>query len=216
MIPMAVSPIASPMGILRKKGSGTVCRTGELGCSSSVTNRHAESMKSPSPMASMRYSGQCCRSAAGAPRPRLATALLKELGDQPGPAGLMAGAEAGAVVAVEVFVEPDEIPPVRVGLKLGDAAVHRPSPIRSAQEDARQASREIGRDVPQGRARTRSGRVLDPQAGTVEVVELLKGLDQQVVDGKPDRPSPVGVSSEKAGARLGRLVVHTMLPAVHE
>ena len=39
-------------------------------------------------------------------------------GDDPGPAGLVAGAEAGAVVAVEVFVEQEAIAPVRVVLEL--------------------------------------------------------------------------------------------------
>src|SRR5262245_1862256 len=216
MIPTAVSPIASPIGIRRRKGCVITWRTGELGCSSSVTNRQAENMKSPRPVASMRYSGQCWRIAAGAPRPRLVTALLEELGDQSGPAGLMARAETGAVVAVEIFVERDEVPPLRVGLELGDAAVDRPAAIRPAEEDARQPSREIRRDVPQGRTRTRSGRVLDLKVGTVEVVELLKGLDQQVIDRKPDRAPPVGVSTEQIGARLGRFVVHAMLLAVHD
>ena len=38
--------------------------------------------------------------------------------DDAGPAGLMTGAQAGAVVAVEVLVEQDEIAPVRVLLEL--------------------------------------------------------------------------------------------------
>src|ERR1051326_1108306 len=37
------------------------------------------------------------------------TALLQELGDETGPAGLVAGAEAGAVVAVEILEELDQI-----------------------------------------------------------------------------------------------------------
>ena len=42
----------------------------------------------------------------------------------------MAGAEAGAVVAVEVFVEIDQIAPVRVFLELPRAAVDRtPAPL---------------------------------------------------------------------------------------
>ena len=38
-------------------------------------------------------------------------------GDQPRPSGLMAGADARAVIAVEVFVEQDEVAPVRVDLE---------------------------------------------------------------------------------------------------
>ena len=41
------------------------------------------------------------------------TGRLDEAGDQPGPARLVAGADPGAVVPVEVFIEKDAIPPVR-------------------------------------------------------------------------------------------------------
>ena len=60
--------------------------------------------------------------------------------DDAGPAGLMAGAEPGAVVAVEVLVEQDEIAPVRIVLELA-ACRRRPAAGRrsSSQEDARPA-----------------------------------------------------------------------------
>src|SRR2546427_3350262 len=244
MSPTAVSPMASPIGIRRKKGSVTVCRTGEFGCSSRATNRQAESIKSPRPRASIRYSGQCWSTAVSA-RDRgvtrdaatsgrsptriptstlialtlrstdsrmtgLATALLEQVRHQSRPAGLMARANTGAVVAVEVFVQPDKISPVRVGLELGDASVDRSSPIRPAQENTGQTSGEVSRYVPEGRALTRSGRALDLEAGAVEVVELLKGLDQQVVDGKPDRSAPIGVAAEEARARFRGFVVYAV------
>ena len=44
------------------------------------------------------------------------------------PSGLVAGANAGAVVAVEVFVEKDVVSPMRVGLEFLRAAKHRPAP----------------------------------------------------------------------------------------
>src|SRR5579864_2565830 len=44
--------------------------------------------------------------------------LLDQFGDEAGPSGLMVGAEAGAVIAVEVFEELDQLRPVRVRLKL--------------------------------------------------------------------------------------------------
>src|SRR5438874_1175276 len=43
--------------------------------------------------------------------------LLDQFCDQAGPSGLVAGAESGAVVAMEVFVELDEISPMRVRLE---------------------------------------------------------------------------------------------------
>src|SRR5262245_12211767 len=42
-------------------------------------------------------------------------------------------------------------------------------------------------------------------------MEFLEGLDQQEVDRKPDRPSPVRVAAKETGPGLRRLVVHTIL-----
>ena len=47
----------------------------------------------------------------------------------------MAGAQPGAVVAVEVFVEQDVIAPVGIGLELLRAAVDRTPAMLIAQED---------------------------------------------------------------------------------
>src|SRR5262245_31808352 len=58
--------------------------------------------------------------------------------DNAGPAGLVAGAEAGAVVAVEVLVEEDVVAPVRVVLELLGAAVDRPTAAGVAPEDRRE------------------------------------------------------------------------------
>lgn len=45
----------------------------------------------------------------------LAVDVLDELGDERGPAGLMARAEAQAIVAVEILVEKDVVLEVRIG-----------------------------------------------------------------------------------------------------
>ena len=58
--------------------------------------------------------------------------------DDAGPSGLVAGAETGAVVAVEVLVEQEEIAPVRILLELPRAAVDGPPALAVLQEDARQ------------------------------------------------------------------------------
>src|SRR3954469_6194710 len=59
------------------------------------------------------------------------------------PSGLVARSEAGPVVAVEVLVEEDEILEVRIVLELPGAPVHGPLAALVAQEDARQAPREL-------------------------------------------------------------------------
>src|SRR5262249_11943590 len=46
--------------------------------------------------------------------------------DPPGPAGLVARPDASTVVPLEVLVEEDAVPPVRIGLKLLRAAKDRP------------------------------------------------------------------------------------------
>src|SRR4249920_2252223 len=61
-------------------------------------------------------------------------------GDHAGPARLMARAEPRSVVAVEVLVEQDQVPPVGVLLELLGAAVDRAASRGIAQEDARQAA----------------------------------------------------------------------------
>ena len=44
-------------------------------------------------------------------------APVDQLGDQGGPSGLVAGAQARAVVAVEVFIKRNVVAPVGIGLK---------------------------------------------------------------------------------------------------
>ena len=56
--------------------------------------------------------------------------------DQTGPPRLVAGAEPRAVVTVEVFVEEDQIAPVRIVLELGGPSVDRPPSVGVAQERA--------------------------------------------------------------------------------
>ena len=68
--------------------------------------------------------------------------LLDQFCNQSRPSSLVAGADAGTVVAVEVFVKQDQVAPVRIVLEFFRAAENRSSLIRIAQEDARQP-REI-------------------------------------------------------------------------
>ena len=57
---------------------------------------------------------------------------FNECGDDPGPPRLMAGADAGAVVTMEVFLEQQIVPPVGIALKLFGAAENRPPTISVA------------------------------------------------------------------------------------
>src|SRR5215471_15628177 len=61
-----------------------------------------------------------CRAPAGLKQLRCVEVAkhLYQAGHEAGPSGLMAGAQASSIVAVEVFVEEDVIAPVRIGLEL--------------------------------------------------------------------------------------------------
>ena len=79
MIATAVKAIARPIRTRLVTWLSTVCSTGETGWYSSTVKAQAESMKSPSPAASIRHSGQCPRSA-----PRIAPMRLRRAGPRPG------------------------------------------------------------------------------------------------------------------------------------
>src|SRR5262249_1447042 len=82
----------------------------------------------------------------------------EHLGDQPRPAGLVAGADAGAVVAVEVLGEEQVIAPVGIGLELVRVTEHGPAAVRSAQEEAGEAPGDLPRHLEERERPARAGR----------------------------------------------------------
>src|SRR5215510_3828415 len=123
----------------------------------------------------------------------------------------MARAYPTAVVAVKVFVEEDEILPVRIVLELAGCAVNRTRPICIAEEDRPQPARNLLGNLPQSQEFPRTCRALHFVILAKIVVELLKRLDNQEVHWKPDRTAPVRISAKQARARLAGFVVQTML-----
>src|SRR6185503_20181198 len=69
--------------------------------------------------------------------------------DAAGPTGLVARAETGAVVAMEVLVEEQQITPVRILLKHRRPAVNRTPPLLVAQEDPAQTMPDLFGDLIQ-------------------------------------------------------------------
>ena len=86
---------------------------------------------------------------------------LDERTNEPSPPRLMAGADAGAVVTMEVFIEQQVVPPVRIALKLFGAAENRPPPVFVAQENADQAISDFVRYFEQVHQISWADRALD-------------------------------------------------------
>jgi hypothetical protein len=75
-------------------------------------------------------------------------ALLQQFCDKPRPAGLMARADASAVIAVEIFVKEHQVSPVRIALERLGAAVHRASTVGSTEEEVGETTRQLRGHVP--------------------------------------------------------------------
>ena len=123
-----------------------------------------------------------------------------------GPPGLVAGAEAGAVVAVEVLIERNAVAPVRVVLELFRAAKHRTPAGLVAQEDALQAIGDLVGHLGERHQRAGAGGTLHAEGVAVVGVELDQRANEEDVHREPHRAAPVGVPTEHPAVRLGRLI----------
>jgi len=124
------------------------------------------------------------------------------------------GADAGAVVAVEIFVEQQIVPPIRIALEFFGTAEHRPTPGFVAQKDPGQPIGDLAGDLEQVHRLARAGRTFDPEVVAVIEVVLHQSANQQHIDRHPYRSAPVRVAAEHAGVRLRRQIIHPVfLPA---
>src|SRR5689334_5021209 len=139
---------------------------------------------------------------------------LDEWRNQSGPPRLMTRADAGAVVAMEILVEEEVVPPVVVALEFPDPAVHGPGALLVAEEDRHETPRDLVRDLVQGHEPPRAGRAFDGEILAVIGVEVDERPHDEHVHWQPDRTAPVRVATEHAARRLRWLVVDTIRRAV--
>lgn len=99
--------------------------------------------------------------------------LLNQLCNKGRPPRLMARANAGSVVSMEVFIEGNRVAPERILLEFRCAAEDGTPPGLVAEENVCQAPRQLRSDFVQGDGLTGSGRVLNLVLITEEVMELL-------------------------------------------
>lgn len=116
-------------------------------------------------------------------RGKLFPILLNQFCDQGGPAGLMACTDAGAVVAVKIFVKQDEIAPVIITLEFFRPAEDRPAAGLVAQKNPRQTLRNLPGNIPEIRQLARTRRAFDFIIIAQKEMKFLQRLDEQVIDG---------------------------------
>ena len=93
----------------------------------------ARRTRAPPTCSRTRRSATCPRSISRSLASRRPNKSRRHRGE-PGPPRLVTGAKPRAVVTVEVLVEEDQIPPVRIVLELGGSSVHRPPSVGAPQE----------------------------------------------------------------------------------
>src|SRR6267154_2534786 len=145
----------------------------------------------------------------------LLTALFDQFCYQTGPAGLMAGANPAPIITVEIFVEENEIAPVRIALKKFRAAGYRTAAVRIAKENVNEPPGNFRRHLPEIGFGAGMRGALDFKIFTVVVVEFLQGFHEQIVHGKPDGPAPVGISAKEACRGFSGFVVNAVGVSVH-
>src|SRR5689334_12584328 len=70
-------------------------------------------------------------------------ALLKELRHKSRPTGLVAGTDPRSVVTVEILVEKEMVPPIRVFLELFGSTENGPATVRAPEKDAHETMRKL-------------------------------------------------------------------------
>ena len=104
-----------------------------------------------------------------------------QIRQQAGPAGLVGGAQTLAGVAVEIFVELQQIPPVWIVLKWTVGGEHRPPSICVAAVNVHQPLGDQRSDFLQIQFAVAQAGHGNGEIVAEEAVELLQCLDQGVI-----------------------------------
>src|SRR5262249_22177596 len=99
--------------------------------------------------------------------------------DDAGPSCLVAGAQSGSVVSVEVLVKQDVVAPVRICLELLRTTVYWPSASLISQENLREPAADLLSYLVQRHVAPRTGRALDPKFVAVVHVVLQQSPNDQ-------------------------------------
>src|SRR5260370_39898561 len=127
----------------------------------------------------------------------------------------MAGANPAPIIAMKIFVEKNEIAPVRIALKKLSASCYGTAAVRIAKKNVNEPPGNFRGYLPEvGFAAGMRG-ALHFEIFAVVVVEFLERFHEQIVDRKPDGPAPVRIAAEQARRGFGGLVVHAIRISVY-
>ena len=94
------------------------------------------------------------------------------------PSRLVTRADSSAAASMEVFIEEEEITPLRIVLKQLHITVEGSSSVAITSEDADQTFLQLQRDLPEIELSTRSSREFHLEIITEVPAELLQGFDE--------------------------------------
>src|SRR5262249_28776296 len=132
---------------------------------------------------------------------------LDQSGDETRPARLVTGAEAGAVVAVEVLVEQEQVSPVWIRLEFPGAPVRGTGALLVTQERTHETLGDFSSNLEQVHALAGARRALHREVVAIKRVQIQEPADDEHVHREPDGSPPVRVAAEETARGLGRLVV---------
>src|SRR5262249_15917422 len=140
---------------------------------------------------------------------------LRKGSDDSRPPSLMAGADAGAVITVKVFVKGNEVAPMGVILELLGSPIDGTMSIRAAQKDSLQAVHELLAHLIEVHLLSGARWTLNLKAVAIIQIELQQGVDHEHLHRHPDRSAPVGIAAIHAVVRLRGSIIHTELLTTH-
>src|SRR5581483_8848683 len=102
----------------------------------------------------------------------------------------MARPQSLAGVAMKIFMELEEVLPVWIADKTRLQPKNRPAAAGVREKQAHQPPGQLARHLRQRPLLAATGGKFDGEAVAIKTVITLQGLDQQVIEGKPNRPAP--------------------------
>src|SRR5205085_4786073 len=122
------------------------------------------------------------------------------------PPGLVIGAYAGAIIAMEVLEEHNVLFPFRIRLQFFRATEDRTAPVLILEENTRQPAGNFPGYLEEVHLIARTGGTFDLKAVSVVEVVTHQRPNQENIHRHPDRSAPIGVSAEQTCVGLRRYI----------